>query len=109
MKYLRIALCVLASVFLAEFIPALWWMFHNGNNEKATGLGVILFAFLESLVSPLFWALAFFFFFLFLRASKLGHRAPRVLLFWIPAAFFSAISLFFAGTLAYLFFRYSPH
>ena len=109
MSYLRIALCGLNSVFLAEFLPWLWRLFHNGNYEKATGFAVLAAGFLESLVSPVFWALGILFFLLFLRMSKLDNRAVRVLLFWIPTAFLSSIALLFVGTCAYLFFRYAQH
>ncbi len=109
MKYVTNALSAAGAIFVAEFILALWWMFRNANAEKATGMGLVAWGFVGSLVSPLFWVLALLFFFLFFYASKLQSSALRVLLFWIPAVFCSSLGLLFVGMFAYLFVRFRTH
>ena len=103
MNYLKAALSVLGAVFLAEFLPALWWMLRNTNGEKATGLAVIPGGFVESLLSPLFWVLAALFFFLFRWASKSQHISVRALLFWMPTVLFLAIGILLGAFVGYAF------
>ena len=109
MKYVTNALSAAGAIFVAEFILALWWMFRNANAEKATGMGLVAWGFVGSLVSPLFWVLALLFFFLFFYASKLQSSALRVLMFWIPAVFCSSLGLLVVGMFAYLFVRFRTH
>ena len=103
MNYLKTTLSVLGAIFLAELVPGPWSPFKGMSTEKATGLAAFAGGFIESLLSPLFWALALLFFFLFRWASKNQHTSVRVLLFWTPTVLFLAIAISFAALLAYVF------
>lgn len=103
MKPLRMTLTVLGAVFAAVLIPMLWTMIQQVGSQRQTGLvaGVS-----ELLLSPVFWVLAVLFFFFFLRMSKVGSEALRVLFFWIPTVAASCIGLLIVGGYTYLFLHF---
>src|ERR1700720_3855346 len=57
--------------------------------QQATGLGAA--GFRNPLFLPLFWILAISSFVLFFTASRLGSKVLRIVLFWIPTLFVSAL------------------
>lgn len=63
------------------------------GHQRATSnwIGAIAGGFWIPFFSPLFWILAVSSFVLFLTASRLGNKVLRVLLFWIPTLFVSAL------------------
>lgn len=101
-NYFKGTLSAITAIFLAECVPGSWSMFRGVSQEKATGLDVAL---LESMRSPWFWILAISLFALFFAASRLGHKLPRILLFWIPTLFFSSLSLAMVALVTYIFVR----
>ena len=94
MTTLRNVLSGLAAIFVALLGPGLILALRGMNDSKATGIGVVGGALLESLISPLFWILALGFFALFFAASRLSSKPLRILLFWTPV---TAISIFGLG------------
>jgi hypothetical protein len=60
------------------------------SRQQANGLGAIA-GFWNPLFSPLFWILAISSFVLLLTASRLGSKVLRIVLFWIPTLFVSAL------------------
>lgn len=97
MLWLKNILCGVAAVFVAEFVPAVYWFVRDANSQKATGFAVLPVAFIESLLSPLFWVLAISFFFFFRWASRNENGVVRVILFWVPGV---TSSIFSVGLLA---------
>ena len=106
MLWLKNILCGVAAVFVAEFVPAVYWFVRDANSQKATGFAVLPFAFIESLLSPLFWVLAISFFFFFRWASRNGNAVVRVILFWVPGVTSSIFSAGFLATVGYLYWHY---
>lgn len=105
MLWLKNILCGVAAVFVAEFVPAVYWFVRDANSQKATGFAVLPAAFIESLFSPLFWVLAISFFFFFRWASRNGNAVIRVILFWVPGVAFSVIGIGFMVMVVYLYAR----
>ncbi len=85
MAYAKGVLAGVAAIFGVLLVPVLIRVFWSISNEKATGLAFVTSGFREALLSPLFWVEVFCVFALFFVASRLGSKALRVLLFWIPA------------------------
>ena len=87
----------------------LWTMFREIGSQRQTGLGAVAGGVSELLLSPVFWGLALLFFFFFLRMSKVGNEALRILFFWIPSVAASCIGLLLVGGYTYLFLRFRQH
>jgi len=92
MGYFKGVLTAITAVFLAGCLPALWSIFRV-SQEKATGLAVVGGGFVEALFSPLFWLVAGLVFALLFTAGRLGNRALRVLLFWLPTITCSTLAV----------------
>lgn len=101
MIYLRAVLSGVSAIFVALLSPGLP-AFRLLSQQKATGLGAVYGALLESLLSAEFWILAILFFCLFFAASRLGNKALRVVLFWTPTVVFSTLGFGYVGLLTYL-------
>ena len=106
MKPLRMTVTVLGAMFAAALIPMLWTMIREIGSQRQTGLGAVAGGVSELLLSPVFWVLAILFFFFFLRMSKVGNEALRVLFFWIPTVAASCIGLLIVGGYTYLFLHF---
>lgn len=106
MNYVKAILSVLAALFLAQCVPGPWSVFRGISQEKATGLAAVAGGLLASAFSPLFWMIAILFFALFFTAARLGNRALRILLFWIPAVTISVVCLASAAILTYVFLHF---
>lgn len=106
MRSLRTTLTVLGAIFAALLIRMVWTMVQEFGSQRQTGLvgGVS-----ELLLSPVSWVLAVLFFFFFLRMSKVGSEALRVLFFWIPTVAASFIGLLVVGGYTYLFLHFRPN
>jgi hypothetical protein len=102
MDYLKVVLSGLAALFLAECIPGPWSVFRGLSQEKATGLMAFRAELEGSMLSPTFWILAIVLFALFLAASRLGNRASRILLFWLPAVTLSLLGVASAAITTYI-------
>jgi hypothetical protein len=100
--YLRGALSGVAAIFVASLGPGLLWAFRGLGSQKATGLGVIYGALLESPLSPQFWILAILFFCLFFAASRLSSKVLRVALFWTPTLLVSTLGFAFIAFFTYV-------
>jgi hypothetical protein len=109
MNYVKPILSAMAAIILAECVPGPWSAFRGIDNSKATGLAAIAGGFAESLLSPLFWALAFLIFALFYGASKLGNQGLRVLLFWIPTVTVSVLGVTTVAMVAYVILSFRRH
>jgi hypothetical protein len=109
MNSLRTTLTVLGAIFAALLIPALWAAVHQIGSQRQTGIGAIAGGVSEFLLSPVFWVLTLVFFFFFLRMSKIGSEAVRILFFWIPTVAVSFIGLLVVGGYTYLFLHFGPH
>jgi hypothetical protein len=88
--YVKGVLSGVAAIFVALLGPGLLRALKSISGQQATGLGAIA-GFWNPLFSPLFWILAISSFVLFLTASRLGSKVLRVVLFWIPTLFVSAL------------------
>jgi hypothetical protein len=88
--YVKGVLSGVAAIFVALLGPGLLQALKSFNGQQATGLGAIA-GFWNPLFSPLFWILAISSFVLFLTASRLRSKVLRVVLFWIPTLFVSAL------------------
>jgi len=106
MDYLKGVLCGLTAIILAELVPGASPAFRGISNTKATGLAILLSGLLESLFSPVFWIAAIAIFALFFAASRAGHRALRIFLFWIPTLTVCSLSAAFALLLTYFIIRF---
>lgn len=106
MEFLRTTLSVLGAVFAAALIPTLWAMIQQLGSQRQTGLGAVAGGVSELLLSAVFWVLALMFFFFFLRMSKVGNEAIRILFFWIPTVAASSIGLLFVTGFTYLFLHF---
>src|SRR5215475_8239122 len=93
MAYFKGVLIAITALFLAECVPAAWSIFRGISQEKATGLAAVAGGFLEALVSPLFWLVAGLLFALLFAAGRLGHKALRILLFWLPTITCSTLAV----------------
>jgi hypothetical protein len=100
--YVRGVLSAVAAIFIASLGPGLLNAFWEIGQQKATGLGVIFGALLESPLSPQFWILAILFFCLFFAASRLSSKVLRVSLFWTPTLFVSTLGFAFVAFFTYL-------
>jgi hypothetical protein len=98
MNYVRYILSGLAAILVGEFV--FFWPFLKGS--KATGLGAVAALFVESVFSPRFWIVGTLLFGLFVAASR-GSTVLRVLFFWIPTLFVSALGFAIFVMYAYLF------
>ena len=81
MKSFKITFMVLGAIFTALFIATLWAMVRDFNPQRQTGIGAVAGGVSGLLLSPVFWVLAPLFFFFFLRMSKVGNEAVRILFF----------------------------
>jgi hypothetical protein len=88
--YLKGVLSGVAAIFVALLGPGLLQALKSISRQQANGLGAIA-GFWNPLFSPLFWILAISSFVLFLTASRLGSKVLRIVLFWIPTLFVSAL------------------
>jgi len=112
MNSLRTTLTVLGAIFAALLIPTLWSMAQGIGaigSQRQTGIGAIAGGVSEFLLSPVFWVLALLFFFFFLRMSKVGSEAVRILFFWIPTVAASCIGLLLVGGYTFLFLHFRRH
>ena len=98
MDYIKGVLSGLAAIFVAEFV----FFWPTLSREKATGLAVLKFLLVESVLSPRFWIVGVLLFGLFFAASR-GSTALRLLFFWIPTLTVSALGFAMIGMYAYLF------
>lgn len=106
MNFLRTTLTALGAIFTAALIPTLWTMVREFGTQRQTGIGAVAGGVSELLLSPVFWVLAILFFFFFLRMSKVGNEAIRILFFWIPTVAASCIGLLIVGGFTYLFLHF---
>jgi hypothetical protein len=82
--FLKVALSGLSAAFVAYIGPGLVFALRGVSREKATGLAVIRGGLSATLLTPQFWILSVCFFALFFTAGRLGNKALRVILFWMP-------------------------
>ena len=75
--------------------------FQTMEGSRATGLAAYAGGGLGSFFTPLFWALAFSFFVLFLAGTRFSSRPLRTVLFWIPVRAISMLGLAIFGFVAY--------
>ena len=101
MDYLKGILCVLAAIFIAEFV--FFWPFLSGT--KATGMAALVGLAIESIFSPRFWLVGILLLGLFFAASR-ASTILRVVFFWIPTIVVSALGFAFVGMCTYLFIRF---
>ena len=106
MKPLKLILTVLGAIFVGLLVPTLWTIIREFGSRRQTGIGAVAGGVSELLLSPVFWVLAVLFFFFFLRMSKVGSEALRVLFFWIPTVAASCIGLLIVGGYTYLFLHF---
>lgn len=106
MNYVKAILSGVAAIVAAELIPAMWWFVSGLNRQKATGLAAVAGGLTESLFSFTFWGLFILLFVLFFAASRLEHKALRVLLFWIPTIVISAVGALIFALFGYLIARF---
>ena len=78
--YLRILLSVLAAIFIALLGPWVVVAVRDIGQQRATGLTAIA----VGPLTPLFWIVAVSFFALFVTASRLNSKVPRIILFKDP-------------------------
>jgi hypothetical protein len=97
MDYIKGVLSGLASIFVAEFV----FFWPTLSREKATGLAVLKFLLVESVLSPKFWIVGVLLFGLFFAASR-GSTVVRVLFFWIPTLTVSALGVSIVAMYIYL-------
>jgi hypothetical protein len=95
---MRTCMSILAGTMLAALVP---WLETFRNNEKATGIAVLMATFR----SPVWWSLAALFSGLFWAASRFENKLVRIFLFWTPAILISTIGLALYGLFLYLFFH----
>ena len=98
MAYIKGILSGLAAIFVAEFV----FFWPTLSREKATGLAVLKFLLVESILSPRFWIVGVLLFGLFFAASR-GSAVLRVVFFWIPTLTVSALGFSIVAIYAYLF------
>jgi uncharacterized membrane protein AbrB (regulator of aidB expression) len=105
MDYIKGILSGLAAIFIAEFVC--FSPFLRGS--KATGLTAVVALLVENIFSPKFWIVGVLLFWLFFAASRLGNKASRVVLFWIPTLTVSCFTIAVVALIAYVLvrFRYS--
>lgn len=104
MIYFKAILSVLAAIFLA-CVVVFWPVFREiGGRNVAIGIEV----FIISLRSPVFWVIAAVFFALLFVASRINNVYGKILLFWMPAVFFSTLTVTISALFTYLFF-YNRH
>ena len=89
MIYVKGVLSGVAAIFVALLGPGLLQALKSISRQQATGLGAA--GFWNPLFLPLFWILAISSFVLFVTASRLGSKVLRIVLFWIPTLFVSAL------------------
>jgi hypothetical protein len=70
--------------------------------QKATGMAVIWAGLLGALLSPLSWIEVLSAFALLLVTSRLGSKAARVLLFWVPAVAITSIGCAVIGLMTFV-------
>ena len=104
MAYAKGMLSAAAAILGVLLVPPLIRFF--GGPEKATGFAFVKAGLLEALLSPLFWIEIFCVFTLFLVTSRLGSKALRVLLFWIPAITITTIGCAVIGLWTFIFLRF---
>ena len=90
MAYLRVALTGVAAIFVALLVPLCPLIFLIGG-AKTVGFGAITATLLGSIASSWCWLIAVVSFALFFMASRLGSKALRVLLFWVPTLAISTL------------------
>ena len=100
MTPMRALLAGFASFFLAEYVFAYFKYFRFLSGQKAIGVGVLKAIVLESLLSPLFWAVAILSVGIFLIAGRLANGALRTAFFWIPAILINTLGFGFLTLLA---------
>ena len=74
MNYAKAALSGVAGVGAALLGPGLLYAFWKTGQQKATGIGVVMGGFWESLMSPRFWILAILLSCLFFAAIGLAVK-----------------------------------
>ncbi len=97
MDYVKGILSGLAAIFIAEFVFS--WPFLRGT--KATGMSAVASLFVESILSPRFWAVAVLSFGCLFAASR-GSTILRVLFFWLPTLVVSALGFAIVAMYTYL-------
>jgi hypothetical protein len=105
MAYMKGLLAGLAAVFGVLFAPTLIRFLFLTGGEKATGFAIVLNGFVEALMSPLFWIEVFSVFALFFVAGRLGNKALRVLLFWVPTIAITTLGCAIIWLLTFVFLR----
>lgn len=98
MDGVKTALSAVVAIIIATCVNA-WPIF---SRTKATGLAAVAGIFAGSLLSPLFWIVALVAFALFFYASRLGNKALRVVLFWVPTLAVTALSATIAALIVCL-------
>ena len=72
-------------------------MYPSIRSEKATGFAVVAGGLTEALHTPMFWFSGLLLFLFFWYAGRLHSKILRVVLFWVPTIFVTAVaSLLFA-------------
>jgi hypothetical protein len=104
MAYVKGMLFGTAAILAVLFVPTLMRFF--GEPEKATGHAFVKAGFLEALLSPLFWIEVFCVLALFLVTSRLGSKALRVVLFWIPAIAITTLGCAVIGLFTFVFLHF---
>jgi hypothetical protein len=96
MAYGKAVLAAVAAIF---FVPLMsGFVFLIRTHEKATGWAGLT----AEILSPLFWIEASCIFGLFFVASRLGSKALRVVLFWIPTIAITSLGCAVIGLLTFV-------
>ena len=106
MDYAKGILCGFTAIVLAELVPGSWSVFRGISGTRATGLAAVAGGLVESLFSPFFGIVAIVIFALLFAASRLGNKALRILLFWIPSLTVSSVSVATVVLYTYLIIRF---
>ena len=93
MNALKIVLSALASIAGTLLGPGLIYFSYQIGTQRQTGIGAVAGGLTEALFSLRFWILAAILFYLFFGASRLSSKALRVLLFWTPTLFITALGV----------------
>jgi hypothetical protein len=109
MKCFKTTLILLGAIFGALLVPTLWTMVRDFGSQRQTGVDILAVSLVDALLSPLFWVLAILLFFFFLRMSKAGSEAVRILFFWIPTIAATSVGLLLGAGYTYLFLHFIHH
>jgi hypothetical protein len=100
MAYVKGVLAGAAAIFFVPLMSGFCYLIRT--QEKATGWAVIRGGLIAETLSPLFWIEASCVFGLFFLASRLGSKALRVFLFWIPAIAITSLGCAVIGVMTFV-------